>query len=208
MRLRIDAGHAGPRREVGEDGPLDHLLHLVGHARHGVDDLVAHRADQAGRGAGRCSMTVAPAGTSAWRRLFSGMRGPGDANMLADHVGQLVVDARASTPITCGDGLAGDVVLGGAEAAADDHRVGPRERLGEHVDDAVVVVADLRLEQVSMPARASCSPIHDELVSTICPSSSSVPIGDDLAAHEPDDLLRGRRRWWPGGCRRSRTARR
>ena len=28
----------------------------------------------------------------------------------------------------------------------------------------------------SIPAMASCSPIHDELVSTICPSSSSVPM--------------------------------
>ena len=40
-----------------------------------------------------------------------------------------------------------------------------------------VVVADLDLEDgESIPARASCSPIQAELVSTICPSSSSVPM--------------------------------
>ena len=38
---------AGP--QVGQDGPLEHVLHLVGHAGHGVDDLVADRADQARR---------------------------------------------------------------------------------------------------------------------------------------------------------------
>ena len=31
---------------VGHDLGLDHLLHLVGHAGHGVDDLVAHGADE------------------------------------------------------------------------------------------------------------------------------------------------------------------
>ena len=39
-------GHAGA--QVGQDGPLEHLGHLVGHARDRVDDLVAHGADEAG----------------------------------------------------------------------------------------------------------------------------------------------------------------
>ena len=41
----------GPVGQVGQDGPLEHLLHLVGHARHRVDDLVPHRADEPGGGA-------------------------------------------------------------------------------------------------------------------------------------------------------------
>ena len=38
-------GH--PALQVGDDGPLEHVGHLVGNAGDGVDDLVAHRADQA-----------------------------------------------------------------------------------------------------------------------------------------------------------------
>src|SRR3546814_12167764 len=47
-----------------------------------------------------------------------------------------------------GDGVAGDVVLGGSEPAAHDHRVGTAERVAQHLDDAPPVVADLRLAQV------------------------------------------------------------
>src|SRR3546814_21027543 len=47
-----------------------------------------------------------------------------------------------------GDGVAGDVVLGGSEPAAHDHRVGTAERVAQHLDDAPPVVAELRLAQV------------------------------------------------------------
>ncbi len=42
-------GHA--LDQVGGDGPFEHVGHLVGDAGHGVDHLVAHRADQPGGGA-------------------------------------------------------------------------------------------------------------------------------------------------------------
>ena len=38
VRLTITAGRP-PAAQVGQDRPLDHLLHLVRHAGHGVDDL-------------------------------------------------------------------------------------------------------------------------------------------------------------------------
>ena len=44
-------GHAGA--QVGQDGALEHLGHLVGDARDGVDDLVPDRADETGRRARR-----------------------------------------------------------------------------------------------------------------------------------------------------------
>ena len=54
-------------------------------------------------------------------------------------------------PHHLGDGLPGDVVLRGAEAAAHDHRLGAVEGLAQDGDDAALVVADLRLPQVLDP---------------------------------------------------------
>ena len=74
-----------------------------------------------------------------------------------------------------GDGLPGDVVLGRAEPAADDHGVAAgdgrpaRRRSGRGCRPPSSGSGE------SIPAIASCSPIQLELVSTTCPSSSSVP---------------------------------
>ena len=120
-------------------------------------------------------MTVAPTGTSAWRRLFSGMRRPRLANMLRMRSAIVVVGAELDAH-DLGDALAGDVVVRRTEAAAHDHRVAALESEAERRHDAGQVVADLGLEvRVDARRAASCSPIHDELVSTIWPSSSSVP---------------------------------
>ena len=120
--------------QVGQHGPLDHLLHLVRHAGHGVDDLVDARPyGQISPGAVPrvCGMTVAPTGTSAWRRLFAGHRaGRASANMLADHVGDGVVRAPARHAHHRGDRLAGEVVVGRPEPTAHDHRVGVLEQRG------------------------------------------------------------------------------
>ena len=58
------------------------MPHLVGYARDGVDDLVAHRA---AAGPGRCrwgwGSPRPPFGTSAWRRLLAGIARPRDMNI-------------------------------------------------------------------------------------------------------------------------------
>ena len=93
-----------------------------------------------------CGMTVAPTGTSAWRRLLSGIRRPRLANS------SRITSATASSGSRVvahdgGDRLAGEVVVGGAEAAAHDDRVGLVEESAELVDDAADVVADLHLHE-------------------------------------------------------------
>ena len=142
-------------------------------------------------------MTVAPTGTSAWRRLLAGMSPTTRPEHGADALGDHRRRARSSTPITVGDHVAGDVVVGRAEAAAHDHRVaaverrcaGPR-RCGRGCRRPWSGSSE------SMPASASCSPIHDELVSTIWPSSSSVPTATTsqrIASRLPVDGSVGRR---------------
>ena len=64
-----------------------------------------------------CGMTVAPTGTSAWRRLFSGIRRPRDGEQLADHVGDGVVGHELDAH-HLGDRVAGEVVVGRPEPAA------------------------------------------------------------------------------------------
>ena len=73
-----------------------------------------------------------------------------------------------------GDGLTRDVVLRGSESAAHDDGVGaPSATQRGH--DAPRLSPTFVWKCESMPASASRSPIHDELVSTTWPSSSSVP---------------------------------
>ena len=82
-------GH--PALQVGEDGAGEHLVHLVGDAGQGVDDLVAHRADETrgrphdlddGRGplrerrpGGRCSRAWPVPASRTSERCFSTMAG-------------------------------------------------------------------------------------------------------------------------------------
>ena len=133
VRLMIVAVSPDRRRRSGRIGPLDHLLHLVGHAGHGVDDLLVavgarHRADEARRRAPPLlDDRWRPSGTSAWRRLLSAIvrpRDPNIARITLDH--RLVAHERDAHHR--GDGVAGDVVLGRAEAAAADHGVAAVQR--------------------------------------------------------------------------------
>ena len=120
--------HAGPGRQVGQHGPLQHLLHLVRHAGHRVDHLVAHRADQPGRRAGALLDHRGADRHVGLAQVVVGHRAAARREQLADHVGDRVV-AHELDAHHLGDGLAGDVVLRGAEPAAHDHRVGSLERL-------------------------------------------------------------------------------
>jgi hypothetical protein len=111
-------------------------------------------------------MTVAPAGTSAWRALFSAISRPRDANMAA--MRSTMASSRTSFAF----------ITSAIASRVMSSCVGPRP--------PQTITASLRARAVrrastmrsrlsptfvwkceSMPANASRSPIHDELVSTI-----------------------------------------
>ncbi len=122
---------AGPGRQVGQDHPLEHALHLARDAGHGVGGLAADLDDQAGGG---------PPG------VVDGAGALGHVGLAQVHLGH-PLDAHAGEPLAqpglqlrlahqghaghLGQRLPGDVVLGRAQAAGQDHRVGPPERLGD-----------------------------------------------------------------------------
>ena len=123
-------GLAGAPTEVGQHRALDHLLHLVRHAGHRVDDLVdavdRDRADQARRRA-TClrddrSRRPAPSpGAGCWPPCA----------VRATRTCSAITSATASSCTQLdahhrGDRLAGEVVVRRAEPAAHDHRIGVR----------------------------------------------------------------------------------
>ena len=107
---------------------------------------------------------------------------PATANSVADDVGQLVAPLERHAH-HLGDGLAGDVVLGGAEAAAHDDGIGAVERLAERRDDAVVVVADLRLAQVLDAAEGELLADPRRVRVDDLPEQQLGADGDHLTAH-------------------------
>ena len=151
-RLAITAGSPTAATQVGQDGPLDHVLHLVRHARHGVDDLVDRRpTGQISPGAVPrvCGMTVAPTGHHAPGAGCSRpSRRPRDGEHLADRVGDVVVGLQLDAHHR-GDRLAGEVVVGRPEAAAHDHRIGLGEQARAARPRCGRVVADLHLAAAS-----------------------------------------------------------
>jgi len=193
--------------EIGQDGPRHHLVHLVGHARHRVDDLAADRADETRRRAGHLgdrrgadrdvglALVVLRHGPAA--RLEHG------ADALDD---RRVAHQRDTHDV--GQHFAGDVVLGGAEPAAADHRVGPFQRLDDRLAHAAEVVADLDLEMrvdaaqgelLADPCRIGVDDLAEQQLGAD---------GNDVATHEaPPPTRRSRvaehatfrrRAPWPG----------
>ena len=67
-------------------------------------------------------MGVAPTGTSAWRPLLSGMSRPRELNISAMRCDDLGVTHERHVH-DLGDGVTGDVVVGGPEPAAHHHPV-------------------------------------------------------------------------------------
>ena len=115
----------------------------------------------------------APRGTSAWRMLLVAMRRPRAANIASIRAATSASSSRG-TPIT--SAIASRVMSSWVGPSPPQTITASlRSSAAQRGDDAVEVVADLDLRCESMPASASCSPSHDEFVSTICPSSSSVP---------------------------------
>ena len=131
--------------KVGEDGAVEHLAQLVGHSRHRVDHPLADRADEARGGARHLRDERSAGGDIGLAQVVLGHPAPAGLEAGADALPDLGV-AQELHPHDLGDRLAGDVVLGGAEPPADDHRVAAREREAEARHDAFVVVADLGLE--------------------------------------------------------------
>ena len=123
----------------------------------------------------RCSMMLAPLGTIAWRMLISGMRRLRDANISEMTIPTSSLNSN-STPM-----------ISAMASRVMSSWVGPRppQIITASASSSVCRIAftiRLRLSPTftckheSMPAAESCSPSHDELVSTIWPSNSSVPI--------------------------------
>ena len=166
---------AGPGPQVRQHGPLEHVVHLVRDAWNGVDRPCRRPGRSTPAPCPRvCGMTVAPTGTSAWRRLFSGIVRPRAAN------------SSRITAAIAGSGTRSTPIRAAMASRVTSSCVGPRPPVtitasasSSRRRSAAVMRPTLSptLTWVSeaIPLSASCSPIHAELVSWICPSSSSVP---------------------------------
>ena len=137
--------------QVGEHGPGEHVGQLVGDAGQRVDHLVPHRADQPRSRAhglgddGRPPGHVGLAGVALGHVPAPRPEEPGDE--LDD--GRVALERHVHHR---GDGVAGDVVVGGTEPAAHDHAVGAGQGAAQGQDDPGLVVAH-RLVEVGVHAR-------------------------------------------------------
>ena len=132
---------AGARQKVGHDMFGDHQLHLVRNARNRVHDLVADRAAQARRGADRVRDRLAALGHVGLAQVVLRHVAGAAREHRRDHLHEVVAPAQLDAH-ELRDRVAGEVVLGRAEPAAHDHRVGPLEQVAQRRDDPRLVVAD------------------------------------------------------------------
>ena len=124
---RSPRAHPTARSRSGITWSVHHLLHLVRHAGHRVDDLAVADRARAGPGAVPIGFGIAspPSGMSAWRRLFCGHVAAADAEHRRDVLDELLAPLERHAH-HLGDRVAGEVVLGRAEPAAHDARRRPR----------------------------------------------------------------------------------
>jgi hypothetical protein len=131
--------------QVGQDRAFEHVGHLVGHARHGVDDLLADGQISPGAVPRVCGMIVAPRGTSACRRLFSGIARPRAPNIA--RIFSTIASSRSnSTFITSASAARVMSSWVGTEPSAHDDRVASRECRSKGEEDPLVVVAHVLVE--------------------------------------------------------------
>ena len=100
----------------------------------------------------RWGMMVAPTGTSAWRALLADMVRPRVPEEPGDDVDDLLVADQLDAH-DVGDGLAGDVVLGRPQAAADDDPVAAGQGGAKGQRDPLVVVPHRLVEVRRDPGR-------------------------------------------------------
>ena len=108
---------------------------------------------------------------------------------------RLVLDRRLAAGL--GDGLAGEVVRGGAEAAGGDDEVRARERRPEGVDDDGQVVGEVRDPQDGHALRDERS---GELAAVGVGRLADGELGADGQELRGDELAVARRRRLKGGC--------
>ena len=140
-----DGRDAGPALEIRDDRAREHDAHLVGHARHRVHHLVTERADEPRRGARHLGDAARPRRNVRLAQVAEGHLAAASLEVGAKVLGHGLV-ADELHPHDLGDGVAGDVVLGGTEATTQDDRVGPPEGEAERAHHALVVVPHLGLE--------------------------------------------------------------
>ena len=120
-------------------------------------------------------MVEAPTGTSAWRRLFADIVRPRASKRR--WISAAMPSSRAMPP----------PMMWAITSRVMSSCVGPRppqQMTASERSSAVRIELSMRSKLSptltwkceSMPLRASCSPIHDEFVSVMMPSSSSVPM--------------------------------
>ena len=175
-------GEPGASLQIGQHGAQHHGAHLVGHAGDGIDHLGAGRADQARGGAGhlgnhRCALRHVRLAQVVRRH-----RAPACGEQGADPLRDLFAAHQRHTQ-DLGDRLAGDIVLGRTETAAQDHRIAALERLPDAGNDAPVVVADLALEVRIDPGKRQLAPDPGRVGVDDLAEQQLRADGDDFAAH-------------------------
>ena len=141
-------GDAGPGPEVRQDALGHHLLHLPGHPGDRVHDLAlvgtGERADESGSRPRHRRVERGSHRYVGLEQVVVGHRAPAAAEHRPDPLDERLVPHELDAHHR-GDGVAGDVVLGRPQSAADDDGVAAVEREAQHLDHAIEVVPDLRL---------------------------------------------------------------
>ena len=118
---------------------------------------------------------TAPSGMSAWRRLFAAISRPREAN--SARIRSAIAGLRIrGTPMTS---AIASRVMSSWVGPSPPHKITASLRSSARRMQATMrarLSPTLVWKCESMPASASCSPIQAELLSTIWPSSNSVPI--------------------------------
>ena len=136
--------------QLGDDAPVEHVVHLVRYAGHGEHHLLhavdRHGADETGRGAARLRDDRGAGRHHRLAQIVLGHSAASAGEHVADDVAERLVEFEVDAHHP-GDRLTGQVVVGGSETAAHDDGVGLGQAPFELEHDPVDVVADLDLHE-------------------------------------------------------------